>query len=1455
MLRFTSLTQRFAIWFVAVSLLPILIIGYSLLHTFEIETEKTAIQQVSAIADMKAEQIDSYLRERLLDARVIQTTGTTRMAMQEFNRVFTESGVESPAYHKLDTHYHKHFQRFVGDAGYYDLFLISPKGDIVYSQAHESDFATSLITGPYRNSGFARLVREAINTLQDGVSDFEYYPPSRGAIAAFMAFPIVMEGKLEGVLALQIYSERVFEVVTDNVGLGASGETVVTRLLNDRTALVIAPLKHESNAELEFKIPLHSPPFLMASQSGVHGERGGGVKTDYRGKEVVAAWRYLPRMNWGIEVKMDADEVFAYAQRVRTFSLLILGLAFIAAILGALLFSRRVVTTLKSLSRSAHSIAAGNLRQRVPVEGWDEIGQLASTFNTMTERLTASNRERDVAEDDLRQLNQDLEDRVGARTAELEEANAVLVSKEEEMRSIVEHMVDCIITIDDKSIIRSVNPVIEKLFGYTREEVIGQPISILMPEPHRSGHEGYVNRYYRTGRGRCEFDHILTLEVEGVHNIGMGREVEGRHKNGELIDLYVAVSEYFVGGKRYFTGILRDIRERKRVEQALRGSEQRLRAIVDNMAAIVGELTPEGVLVEINRIALEMGGLRSEDVIGKPLEQTGWFSYKPEVQAQIREDIEHARAGEVVRHDLEVRIADGGLMTIDFMLVPVRNEKGKVVKLIPSGINISDRMRILKDLEQARSDAEQANQAKSIFLAAMSHEIRTPMNGVIGMADVLQQTSLSGYQMEMVDLIRESAFALLDIIEDILDFSKIEAGRLEIEQAPMSVVKVVEKACAMLESLAARKGVELTLFLDPAIPEEMLGDALRLRQVLVNLANNAIKFSSGLPQPGRVSVRATLQEQNAHHATVEFQIIDNGIGMTEEVQARLFTSFTQGDTSTTRRYGGTGLGLAISHHLVQLMGGSIGVTSAPGEGSTFTVVLSFELPPAVQPEPRVVDLTGVSCLVLGDEKGLADDLAVYLRYSGATVERVPDLESALERIAALPAGLWLLIIDAGHEAPPLEKLRAAFRARPDLDPHFVVLEHGHHQPDIEPRFVVIRRGRRRHERSEEVDTVTLDGDVMHREAFLRAVAIAAGRAHEAEEVQSEEGKVEAIVVPSREKALKEGTLILVAEDNEINQKVIRQQLTLLGYAADIVANGKEALKRWESGNYALLLTDLHMPEMDGYQLTSAIRLAETDKKRAPIIAITANALKGEAEHCRAVGMDDYLSKPVQLTHLKAILHKWLPPLISTELLALTPSPPAAPALPRISETPGLSEPPELPETPARPEIPGASAGKSAGKDGTMPAPEQKQPAPAGKDTRKKAKETKKMKETKQPKQLKQSKQPRQTKEKPIDVNVLKQLIGDDPGMIAEFLQDFRVSSKNIATELRVACETGKAEIAGAAAHKLKSSARSVGALALGELCAQMEQAGKGGDTGALADLLPRFEAELAAVDQFIGSLA
>ena len=843
-------------------------------------------------------------------------------------------------------------------------------------------------------------------------------------------------------------------------------------------------------------------------------------------------------------------------------------------------------------------------------------------------------------------------------------------------------------------------------------------------------------------------------------------------------------------------------------EQYLAAEQLRIAAIAfeTQAAMVVTDTTPK--ILRVNRAFEEITGYTAAEVV----------DHNPSILSapEIRESKEYYEemwadilsngkwSGEV----LDKR-KDGVIYPKQLMITAVTAPDGTITHYIGSFFDITERKRMeakllqlndeleqkvavrTAELEQARLDAEHANRAKSAFLAAMSHEIRTPLNGVIGMVDVLQQTDLKGYQMEMFDLIRESAFSLLTIIGDILDFSKIEAGRLEIERAPMLLADAVEMMCDMLDRLASRSRVELTLFIDPAIPEEVVGDAVRLRQVLVNLASNAIKFSSGQDRPGRVSVHVRLRERRPEQVTVEFRVADNGIGIDRETLARLFTPFTQGDVSTTRHFGGTGLGLAISRRLAELMGGDIAVQSEPGKGSVFTVRLPFAVLPETAASGAVPsDVAGLSCLVVDGTDNLAEEFAAYLAHAGATVERAADLAAAGKRAGALPPGLRVWIVSAAEHPSP-DDLRAVARTLPGQD----------------IRFVVIGRGLRRKPRIAAPDLVMLDGNILKRRTFLKAVAIAAGRAQEEVELPFHDIGWLAAKPPSREEARQRGQLILVAEDNDTNQKVILRQLALLGFAADVAGDGREALARWRSGDYALLLSDVHMPEMDGYQLAAAIRATAGESRHIPVIALTANALRDEAERCRVAGMDGYLSKPTRLADLKAMLDKWMP--------AATPEPAPGEGVGRVS-TPGIT----------RHDVAAVDVGlRSANPTyGAVPAGEKHTlslaPLTGGEN-------------------------------RAVDVHVLKVLVGDDEATIREFLHDFRLSAAKIAAELRAACAAGEAAAAGALAHKLKSSARSVGALTLGELCSAMEQAGNAGDSRTLTELLPGFEQELACVDRYL----
>ena len=650
-------------------------------------------------------------------------------------------------------------------------------------------------------------------------------------------------------------------------------------------------------------------------------------------------------------------------------------------------------------------------------------------------------------------------------------------------------------------------------------------------------------------------------------------------------------------------------------------------------------------------------------------------------------------------------------------------------------------------LGQALQEADTANRAKSAFLAVMSHEIRTPLNGVIGMAEVLAQSPLPTRDAEAVRIIRSSATNLLGIIDDILDFSKIEAGRIELERMEASLSEMVEGIQTALAPVADARGVDVSVFIAPDLPDRVITDALRVRQICYNLVGNAIKFSGGRADVrGRVAIRFEVHQTEP--LQVRFSVLDNGIGMSPETISHLFTSFTQAELSTTRRFGGTGLGLAICKRLTELFGGTISVTSQLGVGSTFSVVLPMEASAAAA--SIAIDVLHVPCVILRDPAAPfeADDIAAFLRHAGAHCTIADDFPSAIDQLHRVPKPAVLIRRTARDEPAGV----AGFTG-----------------DDV--RSLHLTEGRRRVARVMSPELVTLDRQYLRSANLLRAVAIAAGRA--SPEILNEEAPVQA--VPARrvdpvsvEQARAQRRLILVAEDDEVNQKVILQQLELLGYAAEVAVNGAEALRMWkEREGYALLLTDLHMPQMDGYELTRHIREAEAagEGQHLPIVALTANALRGEELRAREKGMDDFLTKPVLLDVLKRALGQWVQPADGT--------------------------PQELPPAP----IP-SSAGSA------LPT---------------------------------------------LNVEVLKGLVGDDPDVIVDFLQEYRQSATTLSAEARLSLAREDLAAVAGIFHKLKSSSRSVGALSLGDLSHKIELAARDRDEKEVQRLAGEFEPQLTAV--------
>jgi PAS domain S-box-containing protein len=659
---------------------------------------------------------------------------------------------------------------------------------------------------------------------------------------------------------------------------------------------------------------------------------------------------------------------------------------------------------------------------------------------------------------------------------------------------------------------------------------------------------------------------------------------------------------------------------RRRIEEVA----AKYRAIFDNAAEGIFQSTPDGELVTANRACLAMLGYGDLDQTRRQMHDLGTQVYAdPQDRARLLAELR--RQGSVDGFEARLRRADGSTFWAEISLHRVTH--GDAPELLEGMlVDVTDR-RQRQAAEREREAAKAASEAKSGFLANMSHEIRTPLNAVMGLTDLAMRTDLDERQRDYLIKIKAAGRSLLALINDILDFSKIEAGRLDLEQTAFSLDEVLASLTELFAYRAHEQGLELIVSAEPNVPRALVGDPVRLGQILMNLTGNAVKFTERGEVAVLVSLCATAPRPLADdEVALEIQVRDTGPGIPEDRLEAIFQSFGQADDSITRRHGGTGLGLAITRELVGLMGGEVRVDSRLGEGSRFTATLILRRQ-STRTEPRPmtpVDLRGLRVLIVDDNATSREILVSQIESFQMIAVAAPSGEAALEILADPTRSFDLVLMD--WRMPGLDGLETTRRIRTQLKlakTPVVCMISAYAREDLMPpaeRSVLDAFLHKPVNQSFLFDTIM--GLFGHEEAV-----IADGLPRVAET---------SAVMPDFS-----GRRVLLAEDVELNREVAVEWLTSVGLEVDTVENGQQAVERADPERHAAVLMDLQMPVMDGLEATRLIR-ARTDRDRLPIIAMTAHALKGDMERCLDAGMNDYVTKPIDAERLFAVLQRWIP---------------------------------------------------------------------------------------------------------------------------------------------------------------------------------------------------------------------
>lgn len=1322
-----KISTKLLIIFLLVSAIPMCIVGGLSYWLTANQLQNLILERLETLSLERANRIEGMFTEKLVDVQLMSTLPFIQTALDEFDRSFSQGGINSSEYLKTEKRLTPLIINFTSRSQCYDILLINPTGDVVFSLVKQRDLSTNLLTGRYQKSILATTFSKVLLQQKGVISSIGIYEPSRGP-AIFLAAPIWSNQRLVGVLAFQVSLEQMHATVGDFTGLGKTGETVLVTV-QEGEIVWVSPVRHDPGAAFTRKIPVVSPDTLPA-RLATTGSSGRGIYPDYRGVLSLAAWRYIPSMNLGLVIKMDKEEAIAPVHRFTTWFFLSGLCSLLIVFFVSIYISRTITSPIKALTRATEGMLAGDLTVRADLDINDEIGVLGQTFDTMIARLQSSQAES--------------ENQVWLK-AGIGRMNKV-VSGDPDIDILVSSGLDEIATY--------LGARVGALYLLQRSE----DSSLHFMAGYAFPKEKQRRTVFKIGEGL----------------VGQVARDKKQLIINEISEDYLKIISA-LGEKRPDSICIAPIL-----------FEQRLKGVVE--LGTLGEFTELQLeyleqAISVMAIAVEASEGRSE--LQKSLDNSQALTEELQVQQEeleaSNEELEtqtlHLKASEekLKAQQEELQVTNEELEEKNELL---ERQKREVVK----GQQL---------LDQKVKELALASKYKSEFLANMSHELRTPLNSLLLLSQSLSQNrdgNLLPSQVEALTVIYGSGKDLLNLINEILDLSKIEAGRMQLEISQVRLEDIATSLRSSFNHIARQRGLTLEITLDDALPEEIVSDQKRIEQIIRNLLSNALKFThtggvsvSFCRGDTRMSKK---QVKQAVEQLIAIKVKDSGIGIAPDGLEVIFEAFRQADGSTSRKYGGTGLGLSISREIARLLGGEILVESEPGKGSTFTLVVpefidandlgekrptedqceqitrvADPVPPALpslsptslSPSPAFVTddreqiVAGdIVILVIEDDPKFAQILYNNCHERGLKCLLAPSGELGLELVNRYkPLGIildirlpgmdgwsvlavlkdnigtrhipvYIVSIDEtttdalkkgaiGQVSKPvnLQELNEVFqKIEGPLQKKIkhVLLVDG--DPKSRTELVGLLAGEDVHVdeapsekeavaflKQTEYDCVVLDigpsiegGISILQTAESEGIMLPPVIIHTANDLSYEEEMTlrdytETIVIKnvlSQERLLDEVSLflhrtvgnmsetkrqiirdlhendalfqdkkVLIVDDDMRTVFVLARLLTERGLKTLKADNGETALKLLDKEpDVNLILMDIMMPIMDGYETIAKIRKQERFRK-LPIIALTAKAMRDDREKCIQAGANDYLSKPLDQERLLSLLRVWL----------------------------------------------------------------------------------------------------------------------------------------------------------------------------------------------------------------------